>query len=1032
MATGSRPDSVFYGVYDKYVGEARTKPQVYGYWVFVLGLLSAIAAGGVLAVGTAVDLGLAPLALEEIVVVLGGCAGIGLLLGAVLQLPLRRRAIYVAVLGSVASLAAVGFFFRLYPRSWNLATTPSRAVAAAYVGGLGVVAVVAALIPVVTGRRSLLLDEEPAETLSWMVDEEATASGSASAVMLGEATRDGVFAVFPSDGGWRWWFVEQAAVADSVRDYETQTKAELALDGIKEKVEAASLLEITHAAFRLYRADGSADGTDGAYRWRLVDEDGIALADSDGPYDTRGRAENAVNLLKEHGPNAARLDVDDGAFELYGSNAGDASGASADDGERVWRWRLVDEDRGTLAAGPGGYDERAAAEEALAAARQRIPSAPLMDVEYVGFELIEVDGGSASSPADADGEWRWRLVDAADDPILESAATFPDREAAEASVARLAEGAIDAPFLETGSPAYEVVAHEDGGWGWRLVDDDASVVATCEEPVPSAESGRTVVGRIKDVVADASVIDLDDAAFEVYPEGDRWAWRLVTEDRETVAECPQTGYEAEAAAQAAVERVREEIERADRIEFDSSAFHLYEAPDGGWNWRLVDGDGSVVSDSGQEHASKEDAAAAMNTMKEHAPDADLVEIETATLELYEADGNGGGSSDGAHGAWHWRLVGADGETLATSPGRYGSADAAREGMETLELLAPNADGRTMDAAAFQVYTGAGEDRRWRWRLIHPDGTIVARSEDGFASREDAEAAAESVAAFAADATVHTIEDIAVRFGTRERTVDDEGTTVTEWNWEVVDGDRSRLATGTEVFDSRDGVAERGRLFRDHAGAASVFRADPVAFRLEEGSGGVASGASDASSDSSDGGWHWRLVDFDRNTLAVGTRTHDERADARADLERVQELATDADLLDFDVAAFEIVEDGHGWRWRFIDTAGTVIGRSGSTFGSRREAQRALGHLRASLSDASLLDIDSPAFELHEDDGGDGEDTTADAPLEPSGGGWRWRLVDTDGSTLAESMRTYPTRREAREALDSLRSFGGDAATAVEA
>jgi len=173
------------------------------------------------------------------------------------------------------------------------------------------------------------------------------------------------------------------------------------------------------------------------------------------------------------------------------------------------------------------------------------------------------------------------------------------------------------------------------------------------------------------------------------------------------------------------------------------------------------------------------------------------------------------------------------------------------------------------------------------------------------------------------------------------------------------------------------------------------------------------------------------VDFDRNTLAVGARTHDDRADARADLARVKELSTDADLLDFDVAAFEVVEDGHGWRWRFIDTAGTVIGRSGPTFESRREAQRALGRLRARLSDASLLNIDSPAFELHEDDGS-GEDRDATGPLDASGGGWRWRLVDTDGSTLAESMRTYPTRREAREALASLRSFGGDAATAVEA
>ena len=999
MATGSRPDSVFYGVYDKYVGEARTKPQVYGYWVFVLGLLAAIAAAGVTAVGLSVDVGVPAAALEEIVIVLAGCAAVGLLLGAVLQLPLRRRAVYTAVLGSVISLASLGFFFRLYPRGWALSNAASQGVAAAYIAGLGIVAVVAALIPVVTGRRSLLLDEESAEELAWVAEEESEATGSTSAVMLGEATRDGVFAVFPSQGGWRWWFVEQAAVADSVREYESQTKAELALDGIKEKIEAASLLEVTHAAFRLYR-----DGDE--YRWTLVDEDGVALADSDGTYDTRRGAEDAVNLLKEHGPNAALLDVDEGAFELYGD--GDA-----------WRWRLVDENRGTLAAGPSGHEEREAAETALAAAREHVPDAPLMDVEYVGFELIENDG-----------TWRWRLVDAADRPVLASASEFGDRSACEASVGRLATGAIDVPFLEAGSPAYEVIARDDGGWDWRLVDDEATVVATCEEPVPSEESGRSVVGRIKEVVADASVIDLDDAAFEVYPEGDVWAWRLVTEDRETIAESPQSvGFADEQAAKAAVERVRTDIERVERIEFESAAFHLYEAPDGGWNWRLVDDDGSVVSDSGQEHASKEDAAAAMSTMKEHAPDADLVEIETATLELYETDEATGPGASGAadEGAWHWRLVDASGETLATSPGRYESADAARERMEALELLAPDADERTMDAAAFQVYAGEGDDRRWRWRLIHPDGAIVARSEEGFAARADAEDAARAVAAFAADATVHTIEDLAVRFHAVERPADDgDAPPVTEWSWEVVDRDRTRLASGVGAFESRDAVAERARLFRDHAGAGSVFRVDPVAFRLEEGSGGPESGVGGAASD---GGWRWRLVDFDRNTLAVGTRTHDDRADARADLARVQDLATDADLLDFDLAAFEVIEVGHGWHWRFIDTTGTVIGNGGSTYDSRREAQRALGHLRSRLSTASLLDIDSPAFELHEVDA----DESARSPGTPSsvaGGEWRWRLVDTDGATVAESMRTYATRREARDALDGLREFGGDAATEI--
>ncbi|SDF19990.1 DUF1508 domain-containing protein [Halorientalis regularis] len=963
MATGSQPDSAFYGFYDEYMGEAQTKPEVYGYWILVLGLVAILAAAGVFAAGRTGLLGLSPAALTELTLILAAAGFPVFLLGTVLQLPLRRRAVPVAVLGALVSVAAVGYFLQIYPGQWGVGKTQGQLFLAGYGSGLALLALVAALVPVVTGRRSYLLADEDAAAMGWVVEDETEAR--VSDVLVGEADRDGVFAVFPGESGWHWWFVEQAAVADGTRAYDSQTDAEAALEEIKAKVAGASLLEINHAAFRLYREAGE-DGESTA-RWTLVDEDGVVLADSDGRYADREKAESAVNLLKEHGPGASLLDVEDGAFEVYGDGSD-------------WRWRLVDENRGVLGDGPQAYEDRDDAEASVRSIREAARESPVMDVEQVGVELIE-----------ADGTWRWELLDADDETIAQSSDEFDSREAVEGSVRRIMEGAIDMPFLESGSPAYEVVEGDEGGWRWRLVDADDAVVARSEGAVPSEESGRSVVGRVKEVVADAPVVELDDAEYEIYPEGDQWAWRLVTEDRETVARSPASATFADPeAAAAAVEQLREEIETADRIEFDSAAFHLYEADEGGWNWRLVDADGSVVSDSGQEHASREDAAAAMNTMKQHAPEADLVEIGSAALELYEAESE-----------WHWRLVDASGDTLATSPGRYDSDETAREAMDALSLLAPEAETRQMDAALFQVYVGEGERRQWCWRLIHPDGSTIARSLGGFTDRESATEAAESVADFAADAAVHTVEDIAIRFSVIEG---EEGEA---WEWEIVDREREPLAVGTEQFPSRDAVATTARLVRDNAGGASVFAVDPAAFRLE----------TVTDEDSGTERWRWRLVDPDRNTLAVGARTHESRESARVDLSRARELAGGAGLLDFDLAAFEVTERQDGWIWRFVDTAGNTVGISGPTFESRSGAERALASVRDVLTTASLLEIGSPAFELHEDDGEDG---------------WRWRLVDTDGSTVAESKRTYPTRREAREALGGLREFGPDAATETQA
>lgn len=957
MATGSQPDSVFYGVYDKYVGEARTKPEVYGYWILVCGLVAVVLGVALALLGQVVDLGVSAVVVREWAFALGASGGVGLLLGLVFQVPLRQRAVYVAVVAACCSLASTGVFVRIYPEAWGLGTTAGLLVVVGYVGGLSVVALVAALVPVLTGRRSLLLAEESVEKLAWSV--EADEEPNVSAVLHGEETRDGVFAVFPAETGWRWWFVEQTAVADGRRTFETQTAAESALDDVKAQVAAAGLMEVTHAAIRVYQGDTGV-------RWTLVDGDGVVLATSDDAFEGRERAEVAVNLLKEHGPGAALLDVNDGAFEVY----------SDDD---AWRWRLVDEDRGILGEGPTGWEDRTAAEADVMSVREAAQSAPFMGVEHVGFELREEDDA-----------WTWRLLDGADTTIARPTTTYDTREAVTDAIGHVAERAIDVPFITANAPGYEVIEDDDGGWCWRLVDDGDTVVARGENAVPSAESGRSVVGRVKEITADATVAVLDDAEFECFQEGDAWAWRLVTEDRRAIARSPPSAAFGDAAdASEAVERIRREIEHVDRMTFDSAAFHLYESDEGAWNWRLVDADGRVVSDSGQDHASREDAASAMSTMKEHAPDADLVEIDSTTLECYEADGE-----------WHWRLVDATGETLATSAGRYDTNDAALEAMDALELLAPDADKRTMDAGLFQVYVSDSDPRRWRWRLVHPDGTVVATSVAGYSAQDEAWAAAETVADFAADATVHTIADLAIRFSVEQVETDEASVDPPErWHWELIDRDRTTLAVGTEQFPSRDGVAATARLVRDHAGAASVFEVDPAAFRIE-------------SVEREDGdGWRWRLVDDGRATLAVGGHVHDERDAASSELDRVRELAGGAGLLDFDRAAFEIVMRDRGWVWQFVDTTGSVLGVSGPQFDSRPAVERALADVREHLQSASVIEIDSPSFELH-----------------TSGGDWRWRLVDADGSTIAESMREYPTRREAREALDSLRSFGAEAAT----
>jgi uncharacterized protein YegP (UPF0339 family) len=59
-------------------------------------------------------------------------------------------------------------------------------------------------------------------------------------------------------------------------------------------------------------------------------------------------------------------------------------------------------------------------------------------------------------------------------------------------------------------------------------------------------------------------------------------------------------------------------------------------------------------------------------------------------------------------------------------------------------------------ATFEIY----EDReeKWRWRLVHDNGNIIADSGEGYASRQKCEQGLESVKQNAPDASVVDVTD----------------------------------------------------------------------------------------------------------------------------------------------------------------------------------------------------------------------------------------------------------------------------------
>ncbi|PSQ50782.1 hypothetical protein BRD15_01010 [Halobacteriales archaeon SW_6_65_15] len=635
MAISEVENNRLFSLYAKYVGEPDSRMHVYGYWLFLLGCCVSFLGVLVYQLGPTDVSSPNVYLVREVSTTL---AGIGLplgLLGIVLMLPVKYRAMLAAIVGAGVALVGVGLFTYVYPYNW-VVTTPdySDPVIAIYTVGVAIVAGVAALVPVVTGENSLYFG----------VDWERT--DDHPDVMVGEADEGATFAVYRTGDEWTWRLVEQSALAGDAEGYLSRLETEERVEHVQSKVREAGLIEVKHAAFRLYQAD------DGRWRWLLMDDGGSVMADS---------------------------------------------------GDEFARDRI--------AASVRPSDDHAEAEAAADAIRDDAADADLLTVEQYGVELAEVES------EDGDDEWRWELLDADLDAVVTGSAEYGSRGAAESAAYDLLDGVGDAPVVDASGSAYEVYranASEQASsstWRWRLVDENGATVAENHDDAETADAVAEGARALESGAETAEILEMDEAAFEYYRVGDRWRWRLVTESRDVVAESTKSFESRENAAEG-VETAKEQALAAELIDFDEAAFQLYET-DGEWRWRLIDEDGNVMADSGEEHGSRDDAAASMMTLKENAPDADLLEIETAAFELFHDE----------HGNWNWRLVDEGGETIAQGVSMHPSQDGAKQAMDRLVEKAEDTDSREMADPVFHVF--ADEDDEWWWRFVLPDATVAA-------------------------------------------------------------------------------------------------------------------------------------------------------------------------------------------------------------------------------------------------------------------------------------------------------------------
>ena len=316
-----------------------------------------------------------------------------------------------------------------------------------------------------------------------------------------------------------------------------------------------------------------------------------------------------------------------------------------------------------------------------------------------------------------------------------------------------------------------------------------------------------------------------------------------------------------------------------------------------------------------------------------------------------------------------------------------AADAAeeREALETrLETLQTS-------QSRFELYEdNAG---KYRWRLRHRNGNIIATGGQGYTCRHNAENGIAGVRRDALGAEMMVVESEAdlpepeteltpfaeaESQGTFEAYADNRD----EWRFRLRHENGNIIADGGEGYASRSNVTRAIERARELVGPAQYLTFTPAGFEVYADAAGE---------------YRWRLVHRNGNILADSGQGYTRRNDATRAVYRIRD--------GIDNYSFEVFEDDAGeYRWRLVADNGNIVADSGEGYSSQSAAEDAVERVREHAGAANVLDIGQAAFEVFEDTAGE----------------YRWRLRHRNGNILLDSGEGYANRSGAYDGIESVK------------
>jgi len=356
---------------------------------------------------------------------------------------------------------------------------------------------------------------------------------------------------------------------------------------------------------------------------------------------------------------------------------------------------------------------------------------------------------------------RERVIEAQQEAEAERERAEEAQQEAEAERERAEEAQANVDRMYESKGTFQLYEDEGGDWRWRLVHQNANIVATSGQGYASDRSARQGMRSVRRNALGADVFwdreaepepepepvhEESQATFELYQDADdNYRWRLRHDNGRIIAAAAR-GFSSGSTARNNVDSVQTYIAPADYLKFDPAAFEVFEDAAGEYRWRLVHQNGRILGDSGEGYASRSNVRRAIEAVEEIVETAEVDAESGARFEVYE---------DNA-GEYRWRLVSTNDEIVADGGEGFSDRSNANDSVERFQKYAPAADTLTVGNTAIEVYEDNAGD--YRWRLRHRNGVIMATGSRGYSSRSAAIKGINSVKRNAPEAELEEAED----------------------------------------------------------------------------------------------------------------------------------------------------------------------------------------------------------------------------------------------------------------------------------